>query len=118
MTSPVQATPPLRGQLVAVVVNEAQGRASKALAQWSAWWTSSGPGHVSPGCEGEPDLTLTLSSQDAALISAGKLAPCVAYMQGRLKTAGDNALLLRVLRWSASAAFEQALARWTGLQCN
>jgi hypothetical protein len=63
-------------------------------------------------CEGEPDLTLMLSPEDANTVLSGELAPSVAYMQGRLKTAGDNALLLGLLRWSATDEFRQALNAW------
>jgi hypothetical protein len=34
-------------------------------------------------------------------------------MQGRLKTSGDNGLLLSVLAWSATDAFVPALASWS-----
>jgi len=34
-------------------------------------------------------------------------------MQGRLKTSGDNALLLGVLSWTATPAFSAALAAWS-----
>jgi hypothetical protein len=57
---------------------------------------------------------LTLSPADAGLVKQGLLSPSVAFMQGRLKTSGDNALLLRVLAWSASDAFTPALATWSG----
>ena len=80
-----------------------------AALQWSSRWTADGPGPVARGCEGEPDLTLTLSPDDARLVKQGELAPSVAFMQGRLKTAGDNALLLRVLAWTATPAFGEAL---------
>jgi hypothetical protein len=33
-------------------------------------------------------------------------------MQGRLKTTGDNALLLELLRWSATEEFRKALSSW------
>jgi hypothetical protein len=101
-----------RSQLVTLVVGSTERRAAKVIAQWSARWTKTGPEDIALGAVGEPDLVLTLSPEDAALVGAGKLAPSVAYMQGRLKAAGDNGLLLQVLRWSATPAFQQALARW------
>ncbi len=67
---------------------------------------------MSAGCAGGPALTLGLSPDDAELVWNGDLAPSVAFMQGRLKTSGDNALLLAVLAWSATPAFSQALADW------
>ena len=83
--------------------------------QWSCSWSAAGPGPgpLSEGCLGEPDLTLTLSPADAELVKQGRLSPSVAFMQGRLKTSGDNALLLRVLAWSATDAFAPALAAWS-----
>ncbi|MGA3219695.1 MAG: SCP2 sterol-binding domain-containing protein [Acidimicrobiales bacterium] len=86
---------------------------AEAPRQWSCSWTATGPGPVSAGCPGEPELTLTLSPTDAELVSQARLSPSVAFMQGRLKTSGDNALLLRVLAWSATGAFAPALAAWS-----
>jgi hypothetical protein len=78
---------------------------------WCCTWSDEGPTQVSAECAGEPDLSLSLSAQDATEVQAGRLAPSVAFMQGRLKTAGDNALLLQVLEWTASPAFGQALGQ-------
>jgi putative sterol carrier protein len=74
------------------------------------------PGTLTPGCDGEPDLALTLSPDDARSVRDGELAPSVAFMQGRLKTSGDNALLLRVLAWTATPAFPTALSKWAQAQ--
>jgi SCP-2 sterol transfer family len=81
-------------------------------AQWSCQWSVDGPGPVSTGLEGEADLTLTLSPDDARSVKDGQLDPSVAFMQGRLKTSGDNALLLSVLEWTATPAFPSALSSW------
>ena len=89
-----------------------QATAPAAL-QWSSQWTEDGPGPVSTGVDGEPDLSLALSPDDARLVKQGELAPSVAFMQGRLKTSGDNALLLRVLAWTATPAFGAALKSWS-----
>jgi hypothetical protein len=83
--------------------------------QWSCQWSADGPGPVSTGLEGEPDLTLTLSTDDARSVKDGRLDPSVAFMQGRLKTSGDNALLLHVLKWSDTPAFPRALSSWAEL---
>lgn len=80
--------------------------------QWSCQWSDGGPGPVVTGVQGEPSLTLSLSPGDAQLVLDGELAPSVAYMQGRLKTSGDNALLLEILRWTAGPRFAAALAAW------
>lgn len=71
------------------------------------------PGPLVPAPEGEPNLTLTIGTDDAQLIKQGELEPSVAFMQGKLKTSGDNALLLRVLAWSATPAFAKAIALWS-----
>jgi hypothetical protein len=95
---------------------EAVAGPQPAPAQWSCQWSADGPGPISTGSEGEPDLTLTLSTDDARAVKDGRLEPSVAFMQGRLKTSGDNALLLRVLKWSATPAFSSALSSWSELE--
>jgi alkyl sulfatase BDS1-like metallo-beta-lactamase superfamily hydrolase len=52
---------------------------------------------VSPGAPATADLTLTLPAPVAESIAAGELTPSAAYMQGRMKTAGDLGLVLDVL---------------------
>jgi putative sterol carrier protein len=42
-------------------------------------------------------VTLTASYADASAMAAGELDPSVAFMQGRLKTAGDPGLVLDLL---------------------
>ncbi len=98
--------------------SDSQATSSPQLgpAQWSCQWSADGPGPVSPGSDGEADLTLTLSPDDARAVKDGQLDPSVAFMQGRLKTSGDNALLLRVLEWTATAAFASALSSWAELE--
>lgn len=83
--------------------------APPSASQWMWQWTADGPGPVRARGDQEADLTLSLTPADAALVRQGELAPCVAFMQGRLKTSGDNALLLRVLEWSSTPAFSSAL---------
>lgn len=85
---------------------------SQPAAQWSFRWSGVQPESLVPAGRAEPDLTLTLSPEDAALVLAGELAPSVAFMQGRLKTAGNNALLLDLLRWTATDEFQKARAAW------
>jgi len=68
--------------------------------QYSFRWEGGQPGPLATRYQGEPDLTLTISPPDAQLVSAGQLQLSVAFMQGRLKTAGDNALLLELLAFS------------------
>jgi hypothetical protein len=50
-----------------------------------------------------PDLTLTVGSEEGAAMADGTLDPSVAFMQGRMKTAGDPGLVLDVLSGAAAA---------------
>ena len=57
----------------------------------TAWWPRSVPAHRAP------DLTLTLPSAIADAVAGGELTASAAFMQGRMKTAGDLGLVLDVL---------------------
>ena len=50
-----------------------------------------------------PDVTFTAGYGDADAMAAGQLDPSVAFMQGRLKTAGDPGLVLDLLARAACA---------------
>jgi SCP-2 sterol transfer family len=89
------------------------GQEAKPVTQWSLQWSSHGPGPLLTANEDEADLTLTIGTDEARLVREGELAPSVAFMRGRLKSTGDNALLLRILAWSATPAFNDALATWS-----
>jgi alkyl sulfatase BDS1-like metallo-beta-lactamase superfamily hydrolase len=52
---------------------------------------------VEAGAPGTTDLTLTVSLAIAEAIASGSLTPSAAFMQGRMKTAGDQGLVLDVL---------------------
>jgi putative sterol carrier protein len=52
---------------------------------------------VSAGAPAEADLTLTLPAVVASDVASGALTPSAAFMQGRMKTAGDLGLTLDVL---------------------
>jgi putative sterol carrier protein len=54
----------------------------------------------------EPDVTLTVAPKDAEAIASGELTVPVAYMQGKLKPAGDNGLWLRMAKAAAGDRFE------------
>jgi SCP-2 sterol transfer family len=45
----------------------------------------------------------------AAELAQGRLEPSVAFMQGRMKTSGDQAALLRVLAATATPEYEAAV---------
>jgi putative sterol carrier protein len=85
------------------------GGSSAPNVQYSAYWENGALGTVAKGCKDKPDLTLRVSAEDARLMSDGQLSPSVAFMQGRLKTQGDNTLLLSVLAWSATPSFRQKI---------
>jgi hypothetical protein len=58
-----------------------------------------------------PDAILTLTGADAVAVAGGDLAPSVAFMQGRMKVAGDMGLVLDLLALSATTAAGEARAR-------
>ncbi|MGD9798905.1 MAG: SCP2 sterol-binding domain-containing protein [Acidimicrobiia bacterium] len=58
-----------------------------------------------------PDLVVTVPRAEAAALLAGRLRLDTAYMQGRVKVAGDHALVLRVLAASAGQGWAAGLAR-------
>ena len=53
---------------------------------------------------GRSDVTLTVPFAEAAAMAAGELDPSVAFMRGRMKTAGDPGLVLDVLAAVGSPA--------------
>ena len=55
------------------------------------------------GTVAAPDLTLTVGAPEGAAMAAGELDPSVAFMQGRMKTAGDPGLVLDLLAGAAQA---------------
>jgi hypothetical protein len=64
-----------------------------------------------PGPLAEPDVTLTAPHGLAVEIARGDVTPSAAYMQGRLKTAGDPGRLLDLLAWTHRPARREALAK-------
>jgi hypothetical protein len=90
-------------------VGRVPARNRKPVQEWSWQWSDGGPAGLVAGCPSEADLALSISPEDALAVKDGRLAPSVAFMQGRLKTAGDNALLLDVLRWTTTPEFMSAL---------
>jgi len=68
------------------------------------------PRLVGRGPAGDADVTLTVSTRDAAALRDGSLDPSVAFMRGRMKMSGDFELLLQVLPVMSSAAFDEVRA--------
>ena len=70
-----------------------------------AWVVRVDDGVVTEAAAGppaDPDVTLTITYADALAIAERSLDPSVAFMQGRLKTAGDPGLVLDVLAAAGS----------------
>jgi putative sterol carrier protein len=57
----------------------------------------------------DADISLTLPYAEAIAIARGELEPSVAFMQGRMKTAGNPGKLLDLLAATATAAFQAGL---------
>ena len=68
-----------------------------------------------PGPAPSPDAVLTLTDADARAVVDGQLDPAVAFMQGRMKVAGDMAVVLDLLVLSGSEAARAGRARVAGL---
>lgn len=71
-------------------------------------------GKPSEGGVGSPagtDVTLSVDASEAGKILSGQLRPSVAFMRGRLKTSGDESLVLALLRSSADPGFSTWLRK-------
>jgi len=66
-------------------------------------------GDIKLGSSATADLSLTVPATELAAIVDGSLDPSVAFMQGRLKVAGDTGALFRVLAWTRTTAFVDLL---------
>jgi putative sterol carrier protein len=76
----------------------------KGLPHEGKWYLRLDDGVVaeaSAGTIAAPDLTLTVPDVEGAAMAAGELDPSVAFMQGRMKTAGDPGLVLDLLAGAA-----------------
>ena len=62
---------------------------------------------VAAGGLSDADVSLTLPIDEATAVAQGELAPSVAFMQGRMKTAGDPGKLLDLLALTARPGFAQ-----------
>ena len=89
--------PTLTGAVVVEVTGGAEGDAVGHAVFTDGRLADSGPGPVPA-----PDVTLTLSDADARAVLSGELDPAVAFMQGRMKVAGDMGRVLDLLALSAT----------------
>lgn len=62
------------------------------------------------GVDAGADLVLGLAAADAADVVSGRVVPSVAFMRGRLKASGDEALLLAFLASSADGGLDRWIA--------
>lgn len=60
------------------------------------------------GAQPDADIVLTLPYDDTIAVARGELEPSVAFMRGRMKTAGDPGRLLDVLAATARPEFHAA----------
>ena len=72
------------------------------------------PDGIAPGALADAAVSLTLPYADAMAIVRGELQPSVAFMQGRMKTAGDPGIVLEVLAATARTPFRDAVERVAG----
>jgi hypothetical protein len=98
----LQGPPTLEGTVVVEVAGADGTVAGHAV--FAAGRLTSGGAGAADGA----DLTVTLADADAREVLAGTLDPSVAFMQGRMKVAGDMGPLLDLL---ALAGTEDARAR-------
>ena len=105
----VTGPPTLSGTLVVEVTGGPDGDTAGHVVFADGSVVSSGPGPVP-----SPDLTLTLSDEDARGVLAGDLDPSVAFMQGRMKVVGAMAPLLDLLALAGTEAFTARRARVAG----
>jgi SCP-2 sterol transfer family len=96
--------PPVSGASGSVSLTVSGGARKEVHLSW-AYDTGVAGGGV-PTSRPDADLVLTLASQDAVEVFSGTVEPSVAFMRGRLKAAGDGALLLGFLESTSTTAFQ------------
>jgi SCP-2 sterol transfer family len=99
------ARPGVTGTVALVVTGTEAGEVTSTLV-----WEDGRLVAATPGAPADPALTLTLPAADGRAVLAGELEPSVAFMRGRLKTAGDNGLVLGVLGATQGAPLRAWLA--------
>jgi hypothetical protein len=91
--------PTLEGSVVVEVTGGESGDVAGHAEFAGGRLVGSGPGAVAA-----PDLTVTLTDDDARAVVVGELDPSVAFMQGRMKVAGAMAPLLDLLALAGTEA--------------
>jgi len=93
-----------------VAVTTAAPKAAGGDVEWHVVIAAGAPIVAGAGSVPDADVALTVPRDDLVAMVRGELAPSVAFMQGRMKTAGDPGLLLDVLRVTALPGYEAARA--------
>ncbi len=70
---------------------------------------------LEPGSEADADAVVTFTEDDGRAVLAGELEPSVAFMQGRMKVAGDMGLVLDLLALAATDAARDCRGRIAAL---
>ncbi len=80
---------------------------------FSCYWVFEGGRVVdsSPGVIDAPDVTLTLTWDDALALHRGDVDPNVAFMRGRMKVAGSMAVMIALLPAAATEAYRDLRQR-------
>ena len=79
----------------------------------AVYWTEFTEGRlIAAGVGPRPDATVTMTAPYAvaAAVATGEVEASVAFMQGRTKVGGDQALLLRLLAVTATPEYRVATA--------
>lgn len=97
--------PPIAGSNATVSLAIATAPRRQVAFHWR--YEDGVPAAGGSGDGGQPDLSLTVAAADAPDLLAGRVEPSVAFMRGRLKSAGDQALLLAFLASTATEQFEE-----------
>ena len=92
---------------VEVTVTDPGGR--RVQAQYWLAWEDGRAVDGGPGPDPSAEVQLTSPAAVAAELASGAVDASAAYMQGRLKTAGDQAALLRLLALTATPEYGAAL---------
>ena len=75
--------------------------------RWNWSYEGGRPGRGTPGAAPGATVSFTILEPDARALLAGELDPSVAFMRGRLKTAGDPGLVLALLEPDSDGGFQQ-----------
>jgi predicted lipid carrier protein YhbT len=83
--------------------------------QWHAVLRDGALEAFDAGALADADVSLTLPYAEAVAVYRGELDPSVAYMQGRMKTAGDPGKLLRLLAATATPDYAELRSELAGI---